>query len=151
MRRSGAVLGCLAGLALLAGCNTYKYFEIHVTFDPATLDSSQTGYISSCWVTVSGADSAQFRLKGNVCPPPASSVAPLDVGTFEYSSFADSGSLTFKLEAFTGVGMQQNCKLAEGTKTVAVTSLTTITDMLLVSKVGTACTAVTMPTSDGGP
>jgi hypothetical protein len=149
MRRG--LLGCLAGLALMAGgCNSYKYFEIHALFDPATLDSGQTGYISSCWVTVSGADNAQFRLQGNVCPPPANSTAPLDIGTFEFSTFADGGNLTFKLSGYTGVGMMPNCKLAEGSTTVAVSGATTITGTLTAAKVGEACTAVTPPKGDGG-
>jgi hypothetical protein len=150
--RRGAIALALLGLASLAGCNNYKYFQIHVTFDPATLDSSQTGYISSCQVTVSGSESSSFRLRGDKCPPPSSSVAPLDVGTFEYASFVDEGSLTFKVEAFTGIGQTPDCRLAAGMLTVPVTGATTIipTMPLVVSKVGMACTSVTPPKVDGG-
>jgi hypothetical protein len=154
MRRGAAVLGCLSALLLGVGCNEYKYVEVPVSFNPANLDSSQTGYIYQCWITVSGADSTQFRLKDGKCPKKPPGVAPLDVGVFEFATFADSGSLTFKLEAFMAPGMQQNCKLGEGSTTVPLTGATTITAMtpLVVSKVGdpAACSNVTPPTSDAG-
>ena len=154
MRRGVAVLGCLSALLLSVGCNEFKYIEVPVSFNPANLDSSQTGYIYQCWITVSGADSAEFRLADGKCPKRPAGVAPLDVGTFEYSTFADSGSLTFKLEAYMAPGMQQNCKLGEGSTTVLLSGATTITATmpLVVSKVGdpSTCSNVTPPTSDAG-
>jgi hypothetical protein len=147
-----ALLGCLGGLALLAGasgCNTYKYFEIHASFDPTTLQSDQTGNIRDCVITVSGAESARFTLHRNVCPPPVTSTAPLDIGTFEYSSFADSGTLTFTFDGFAGVAQMPRCTVAHGTKMVAVTADTTINDTLVAAAAPTPpaadCFGVTMP------
>jgi hypothetical protein len=132
-------------LLLGAGCNTFKYFDIHVSFDPLTLDSTQSKLVSVCKVTVSGADSTNFTLKDTVCPNHGT-VAPLEVGVFEYSSFADSGTMNFKLEAFTGLGEKPECILGTGTAAVAITSATTLTGDLVIKKTGMACTAVTPPT-----
>jgi hypothetical protein len=139
----GALLLPLA-LAGAAGCNEYKYYDIHVSFDPGTLDSSQTGLISSCQVTVSGADSASFRLLKN-CPP-HNSTAPLDVGAFEYSSFADSGTMNFTVDVYTGMGQKAECKLGTGMTSVKITGETTLTGNLVVANTGNApCTNVTPP------
>jgi hypothetical protein len=153
----GALLGCLGGLLLAgaSGCNTYKYFEIHLSFDPMSLQSDQSSAISQCWITVSGADSAKFRLRPDKCPPKVNATAPLDVGTFEFSTFADSGSLTFKFDGYLGVGMESRCILATGTKMVPVSGLTTITDSLVAAAANPPpaqdCYSVTPPkTGDGG-
>ena len=69
---------------------------------------------------------------------------------FEFSTFAESGSLTFKLDAYMAPGMKQECLLGSGSTTVPLTGATTITAMtpLVVSKVGdpSTCSNVTPPT-----
>jgi hypothetical protein len=135
-----ALLGGLL-LAGASGCNTYKYFEIHASFDPTTLQSNMTGVIKDCFITVSGADSDRFRL--NHCPPPSSSTAPLDIGTFEFATFADSGTLTFQFDGFAGMAQMPRCTIATGkSMPIAVTGETTISGNLV------AAAPATPPASD---
>jgi hypothetical protein len=153
--RHGGGLGRLAlalALPLLAGagCNTFKYFDIHVTFDPATFNTSSAAEVSVCRVTVSGADSASFRLSDTSCPS-HNNVAPLEVGVFEYSSFADSGIMNFKLETFVGQVEKADCKSGEGTVAVPVTAATTIKADLKVVKTASPPCLSTTPIGDGGP
>ena len=80
----------LGGLA--SGCNTYHYYDIDVKFmTPVT--SGQVSVMKLCLVDVSGATSDQLTLE---CPP---AKFP-DMGTFEYSTFADSGPITFTFNGF---------------------------------------------------
>jgi hypothetical protein len=78
--------------ALTAGCNTYHYYDIDVKFmSPFT--ETQASVMKLCLVEVSGAASDTLVLE---CPP----AHYPDMGTFEYSTFADSGSITFTFNAF---------------------------------------------------
>jgi hypothetical protein len=142
----------LLGLVLAAGgCNTYKYFDIDVSFDPQStgmgFDSTDVAQISSCRITVSGADSATSDLRN--CPPPPNSTAPFEVGQFEYSTFASSGALTFTVVTYTGLGLTDACKNGEGaTLPIPVTGMTTITGKLVIEKTGAGCSGTT-PVGDG--
>jgi hypothetical protein len=139
-------LGMLALALAAGGCNTYKYFDIDVSFDPLTFDSTDVATISICRVTVSGADNGQFEIAN--CPP-HSVTAPLEVGPFEYSSFADSGTMTFKVDTFTSKGQTDNCKNGFGMVPIPVTSATTITGTLQIAKTGPGCLNTT-PVGDSG-
>ena len=80
----------LAGLA--SGCNTYHYFDIDVKFmTPVT--ETQVSVMKFCLAEVSGAASDTVALD---CPP---AKFP-DMGTFEYSTFVDSGPITFTFNGF---------------------------------------------------
>jgi hypothetical protein len=57
------------------------------------------------------------------------------MGTFEYSSTADSGSLTFTFRAYVGPALQE-CLVGQGSTSVAV-GPTTATGMLLVNRTTT--------------
>jgi hypothetical protein len=145
----GALLAVALGVALTAtGCNEFKYFDIRVVFDNQTFNFSTVREVSVCRVTVSGADSASFRILNN-CPPVSVS-APYDVGVFTYSSFAESGNITFKVDTYTGTVEKPDCINGSGTTTVAVGGMTTVTGMLKIVKTGPGCTNVT-PINDGGP
>lgn len=131
-------LGILAA-ALLggAGCSEYKYFDIHVTFDPTMYDISTTQQVRDCRVTVSGPASSVFTLPEGNCPNRHTTVDnsdPLDAGTFEFSSFATSGTMTFKVETFAGVGLQANCKSGEGSVAVPVVGMSMITGAVVIHK-----------------
>jgi hypothetical protein len=77
---------------LTSGCNTYHYYDIDVKFmTPFT--SSQASVMKLCLIDVSGAASDTLILD---CPP----AHYPDMGTFEYSTFADSGPITFTFKAF---------------------------------------------------
>lgn len=137
-------LGFVIGLGLAsAGCDEYRYFDIHVRIDRSTLPTTAYSEFQFCRVTVSGADSADFRIDN--CPPPSTALG--DVGIFTYSTFADSGELTFKLDAFTSQNENRpECINGSGTTTVKVTDKTIATGDLLVTKVGgPSCQSVTPP------
>ena len=151
----------LAALALpmllgSAGCNTYKYFDVKATFDEATFDDSQLGTISRCRVLVSGADTGNFIL--DRCPNAAAldphdgkTMTSPDGYTFEFSTFADSGTLNFELQAFVGQVDKPECMIGDGKVPLAVTGATTIMGNLLVTKnpaFGSTCLNVS-PVNDG--
>ena len=80
----------LGGLS--SGCNTYHYYDIDVKFvSPFTANDASV--IKLCLVEVSGAASDTVVLD---CPP----ANYPDMGTFEYATFADSGSITFTFNGF---------------------------------------------------
>jgi hypothetical protein len=132
----------LAGLA--AGCNDFKYFDIHVMFSGSF--GTAVKEVSVCRVTVSGADSKTFRILDN-CPP----AVGYDVGKFEFSSFADSGTMNFKVDTYTGLGEKPECINGSGTVAVPVSGGTTLMADLTINKTGAGCSTVTPVTgADGG-
>jgi hypothetical protein len=144
-------LGILAA-ALLggAGCSEYKYFDIHVRFDQGMYDISTTQLVHDCRVTVSGPASSQFPLPPGNCPNNHTTMDnsdPLDAGTFEFSSFATSGIMVFKVETFAGVGFQANCKSGEGTASVPVVGMSMIKGEVVIKKTvdPAPCQHVTTP------
>ena len=153
MKRAGGLtrLVALALPLVFGGCSTYKYFDIHVSFDPKAFTDSSVGEIHHCRVTVSGADHSEFVISD--CPS-MSTVSPLDAGTFEYSSFATSGTMNFELDTFVGLVDKDICQIADGKVTIAVpvTSATTITGNLVVDmNVGPqpSCMPNVTPPTDG--
>ncbi len=162
MRAPGKGLSRLAMLALpmllgAAGCNTYKYFDVTAAFDEGTFDDSEILTISRCRILVSGADTGNFIL--NRCPnavaadPHTGITASTPEGySFEFSTFADSGTLNFELQAFVGQVDKPECMIGEGKVPVPVTSATTLMGNLSVTKnpaFSPACSNVSPPT-DGG-
>jgi hypothetical protein len=128
-----------------AGCHTYKYFDMHVALDPATFDVVSAYTIMLCQVTVSGADSDRFTLdaagahkNATGCPNLTGKGDALDAGSFEFSSFADSGTMKFTVDVFNGPGTQ-NCIFGTGESDVKVTSAVTIAGSVSVAKTGTGC------------
>ncbi|HSY41413.1 MAG TPA: hypothetical protein VLA79_17870 [Polyangia bacterium] len=86
------LLAAVLGAALFGGCNTYHYYDIDVKFmSPVT--ETQVSVMKLCLVDVSGAASDTLVLD---CPP---AKFP-DLGTFEYATFADSGTITFTFNGF---------------------------------------------------
>jgi hypothetical protein len=77
---------------LTSGCNTYHYYDIDVKFS-SPFTSTQASVMKLCLVNITGAASDTLVLD---CPPEKYP----DMGTFEYSTFADSGSITFTFNAF---------------------------------------------------
>jgi hypothetical protein len=135
------VLAALPVLLGTSGCNTYKYFDVHVTFDQSAgnFDVSLAGSVDHCRLTVSGADSGTFTLAPGTCPNRAGSNL-LDVGVFEYSTFADSGNLRFDVDAFQGANMESEaCRIGTGNTTIPVASAMTIAGSVAIKKNGTGC------------
>ncbi len=65
---------------------------------------------------------------------------------FEYSTFTDSGSLTFKVDTFTGRGETDACRNGSGMVTIPVTGMMTIMGSLKIEKIGPGCPGATVPT-----
>jgi len=122
------MLGLLAVLGLGAGCNTYSYFQIHVQRDNS-FSTPRRARIHDCHVFVSGAATAEQTLEK--CSPPSSN----DVGTFDFSTFADSGTVNFDLKLFEGTG--EAIKLGEAMTSLAVSSGNTVKGEITVMYTGT--------------
>jgi hypothetical protein len=133
-----------------AGCSEYKYFDIHVRFDPTMYDISTTQLVHDCRVTVSGPASSVFLLPPGNCPnnhTTADGSDPLDAGTFEFSSFATSGTMVFTVETFAAVGLQPKCKSGEGSTPVPVVGMSMINGEVVIKKTvdPAPCQNVTAP------
>ena len=145
-----AVLGLGA-----AGCHTYKYYDIHVAFSSMP-NNGMPGFtgatafsVQVCRVTVTGADKDQFTLPhgdpvhganpDQKCPNLSNSGDPLDGGKFEFSTFADSGNLTFTLDAFQDLQETDGCKIGSGTATFPVSGMITTAGELPIMKQAVSC------------
>src|SRR5688572_12593153 len=139
MRAKTYLLAALLATVTTAGCAEYKYYDISVRFNTAPPmnfnGSSDVSTVQNCVVTVSGADSAEYTFgRDQNCPPMSPGGSPLtDMGTFEYSSTADSGQMTFTFRAYIGPAIQ-DCLVGEGSTIVPV-GATTATGMLVVNKI----------------
>jgi hypothetical protein len=122
------------------GCHTYKYFDVTVRFDATAgnFDSVLVGSLDHCNVVVSGADSGDFPLAKGTCPNKVPTGDALSGGQFEFSSFADSGTVTFTVDAYKGLTNDPNCKVGEGVAPAPVTGDPTIKVMVDIKKVGDA-------------
>ena len=129
--RSGwrAALMLLAGLCG-AGCNTYSYFDVHVKLDDAGFSRTRRAVIHTCHLFLTGAVTTDTILAR--CSPPDSN----DVGTFNYSTFTDSGSVMFTLRTFEGTGEVN--KIGEGSTSLAISSGNTVAGELTVLYTGPA-------------
>jgi hypothetical protein len=145
MRASMMRLLTLAvGMAMLlggSGCSSYRYFDIDVKLDTTLSANGTSSMIQLCYVFVKnekGGIEDDFALTrpnstDNRCPVSGSSV-----GTFEYSTFKDSGSLTFSVAVYDSAGAaDENCKMGEGSATVPVKETTNVAP-LTVMAIGSA-------------
>ena len=79
-----------------AGCSEYHYYDIDVTFDTSSGQFAGINEISTIQVMrmlVGGADNADFQIGPNANGLPL--VTGAHLGVFEFSTFADSGTLDF--------------------------------------------------------
>jgi len=126
----------LGGLA--SGCNTYHYYDIDVKFtSPVT--STQVSVMKLCLVDVSGATSDTVVLD---CPP---ANFP-DMGTFEYATFADSGSITFTFNGFFDLPQSPSNQCTSHNTTLTASDQITQTGTITVSDFDTTkCPQMTTP------
>ena len=115
------VLGAVALGA--AGCSEYHYHDIRVAYDGAQFNPNMISQVQRCHVFVTGADTADFYLEGNC----TNGTASTNVGVFELSTFADSGTLNFMHRTYVGVEFD-NCLFGSGTKAIPATSAITTAD-----------------------
>jgi hypothetical protein len=85
--------------------------------------------------SVSGEDSGSFRIGPNRQNLPLQG-GSTTLGIVEFSTFADSGTLNFKVEAYASNVTVPSCKVGEGTKSITATSASTVMDSLVVNKTG---------------
>jgi len=127
-------------LVVAAGCSEYHYYDLDVSMNTtggAGSFSIVAGDITRIQVliaSVSGADSFSQRLGPNANGLPLSAGGHL--GIIEVSTFADSGTLNFKVEAYASNVTIPECKVGEGTKAIMATSAATTMDALVVNKMG---------------
>lgn len=153
LRSSVVGLCALAALGVAgAGCNTYRYFDVQVTFDatatpPFSRASAFT--VQACQVVVSGADHDTFLLT-NGCPDMRVNGNPLSGGVFEFSTFADSGTLTFTLDAYQDDLRTEPCRIGHGELALPVTGTITTVGELKVKNTGMSCVTTGNTPADGG-
>jgi hypothetical protein len=138
MRRLARLLPLLA-LVAAAGCNEYHYYDITVSFNQNTASGgfgpNEAARIQVGVFTVSGADSDELRIGPNNRGLPLSP-GGATLGVIEFSTFADSGTLNFKFEAYCRNPTTTDTKVGEGTTSIQVTSSTTVSGALSVNKTG---------------
>jgi hypothetical protein len=143
----------LLGASLAAGCDTYHYYDIDVSFGSITLE--QAGVLQICDLVVTGADSHTttfpstfIGLSGDeksVCP--VGSNWP-DLGTFEFATFADSGTLTFTVNGYKGLPVSTDNLCTSGSTAIAAGSqITTPGSITMTGFDTTKCP----PNVTGGP
>jgi hypothetical protein len=91
-------------------------------------------------LTVSGADSGTIvsGLENN-CPPMTAAGIGTDMGITEFSTFADSGQLTFTFSAYDDSSLTDACKTGQGVKMVPATSASTTPVAITVEKIAPGC------------
>ncbi|HEY4184135.1 MAG TPA: hypothetical protein VGP07_03660 [Polyangia bacterium] len=91
----------LSALALgfsLVGCGQISYFQVEVTVDGTVGGNTGTlKQINSCEVMTSGAVSDETDFTLSSCSSSASYADHPVIGTFEYGTTKDSGTVTFKI------------------------------------------------------
>jgi hypothetical protein len=119
------LLAVVLGAALVGGCNTYHYYDIDVKFmSPFT--ESQASVMKLCLVDVSGAASDTLALD---CPPDKYP----DLGTFEYATFADSGTITFTFDGFFDVPRSSSNQCTSSAVPLAATDQITQTGTITLT------------------
>jgi hypothetical protein len=142
-RRTGGRLACVSlalALAVMAfgaaGCDTYHYYDMDLMFSSAWGGITSAGAAQLCKVTVSGADSHDFNI--NNCGLMANNSNYPDVGVFEFATFADSGQLTFTVNAYNGTPPTAACLFGTGTTTMNASSQITQMGTITVAPNGQA-------------
>ncbi len=108
-----------------SGCETYHYYDMNLVFSSDWVCGlNSAGGATLCKVNISGADSHEFDLPN--CGLTNGTHYP-DVGTFEFATFADSGTLTFTINAYNGSPPGPACLF--GTGMTNMTASSTVTQM----------------------
>jgi hypothetical protein len=122
-----------------AGCDTYHYYDMDLQFDtsPGKFTTATVGEAQYCRIVVSGADSHEIDLDN--CALNSDNSNTMDVGTFEFATFADSGTLTFTVDAYTAITPTPQCLYGTGTTSIQASSTVTQKGTLVIEPDGTGC------------
>jgi hypothetical protein len=142
MRKSFLALALLA-TSLVMGCNTFHYYDIDVKFAPG-FALSDAGMIQFCNAVASGADSSELDFPDNNTNRPGGPICPVqqnypDLGTFEFSTFADSGTLHLVVSAYSTPSPQSSSCFANGSTDIPATSEITTTGSITLSMNTSGC------------
>jgi hypothetical protein len=137
----GLLAGLVLGMAALgaAGCNDFHYYDVKVSFNTSSGNFAGTSEISTIQVlvmNVSGADNGSMQIGPNSNGLPSTSS---QFGTFEFSTFVDSGTLNFTVIAYDDATSNPACETGRGTATVTASATTTNDVMLQVNKTAVGC------------
>jgi hypothetical protein len=132
-------------LALLgaAGCSEYHYFDITVSLDTTLGSNGVRGGIQRCDVTVKndkGGIEDYFPIPD---PKTGSPVCPLSyqsMGTFEYSTFKSSGSLSFTVGVYDQAMTTDACRIGSGDVSVPISSTTNAGNVTVMANGSDGCT-----------
>jgi hypothetical protein len=117
------------------GCSTYSYFDLDLKLGTG-FDIVNTGRINSCHMFVTGAATDDFTLSYNTCH--TIDTGAREIGKIQYSTFADSGNVTFTLLLFERMESAA-CELGSGAVTLPVDSGKTTIGTLTVPTLETGC------------
>ena len=143
MMRKGSVALALLATSLVMGCNTFHYYDIDVKFQSG-FSLADAGMIQFCNAKTSGADSGELDFPNNDTTNPTGPICPVqqnypDLGTFEFSTFADSGTLHFVVSAYTVASPQSDKCFAAGSTDIQATSQITTTGSITLAMTTSGC------------
>jgi hypothetical protein len=115
-------------------CSTYHYFDLDLQLDPG-FNTVRIGQIEICHMFVTGAVTDDFVIDPGRCK--TTDPATRNVGNIEYSTFADSGNVTFTFRIFQDPESNPLCELGHGSQTLAVSPRTTGT--VTAAYIGPGC------------
>jgi hypothetical protein len=125
-RHSRTISATLSGVGLVlllalsaGGCNSYSYVDLDLQTG-AGFSIVTIGDVSNCHVFVTGATTDDFTLSTAVCH--SIDTATGEIAKIQYSTFADSGSVTFTLKLFQGGQEVDGCLIGNVAATIPIES-----------------------------
>jgi len=116
-RLNSSSLSSLLALVLLAcsagACSSYSYYDLDLKLGTG-FDVVRIGLIEHCVLDVSGAASDRIEIEPGICKTAVTG----EIGTIEYSTFADSGNIIFSLKLYQDPESNPLCLLGEGSTTI---------------------------------
>ncbi len=138
LRRWLLLLALLPLVVLAQGCSTYSYFDVDLKLGDGFNTVVQTGNITKCHVFVTGAATDDFLIGNNICLNSDKLASTKDLGKIRYSTFADSGDVTFTLRLF-HLMETDACELGHADTKLTVSSGNTVAGMITVPLSGPGC------------
>jgi hypothetical protein len=134
-KRSMLLLAAAPLLLLAQACNQYSYFDVDTQL-ASTFNVVDMARIQDCHLTASGADHGDILL--STCQGAAPTMR--DLGYVRFSTFADSGDVTFKISIYDCTTEAPSCLLGSNMVTLPIKSGGTTLGQLTVPCTDTSCT-----------